>query len=42
MSVTTKEILLKLKTITDISDVSGNVDQIQKVFSKLNLSKELN
>ena len=41
MSATTKEIVLKLKMISDMADVTGNISQIQQVLNKLNVPREL-
>lgn len=41
MAATTSEILLKLKMISDVSDVTGNVKQIQQVLNKIDMPKDL-
>ena len=41
MAATTNEILLKLKMVSDISDVTGNVKQIQQVLNKIDMPKDL-
>ena len=41
MAATTNEILLKLRMVSDVSDVTGNVKQIQQVLNKIDMPKDL-